>query len=153
MKTPLRFLASLGLVLLLSASSTGIAFAQTELTKTFLEKLLAQVAKLEKSCAKDIKRYCSNVTPGEGRVVYCMQAYEDKISAGCAYDLQEVAADLQASMDVLKEAANTCRADIAASCGKVQPGKGRIAACLLENREKVAKDCAAAIQKVEAVTK
>ncbi len=35
------------------------------------------------ACAADLKQYCSNVTPGEGREFACLKAYEDKISAGC----------------------------------------------------------------------
>jgi hypothetical protein len=69
---------------------------------------------LEKSCAEDIKQYCSTVTRGEGRMIYCMQAHEDKTSPGCSYDLEDIALALQASNDALKEAANACRADIAA---------------------------------------
>ena len=33
-----------------------------------MEKLTAKVAKLESACAKDIKKYCKTVTPGEGRM-------------------------------------------------------------------------------------
>ena len=84
-------------------------------------------------------------------MVYCMQAHEDKISPGCVFDLEEVVASLQASMDSLKEAVNACRAEIAGVCGKVQPGKGRIAACLVANKATVSKGCADAIQKVEGI--
>jgi Golgi apparatus protein 1 len=116
-----------------------------------VDRLLDQVARLEKSCAKEIKKYCSTVTPGEGRMIYCMQAHEDKISPGCSYDLQDVVLALQASTDTLKDAVNACRADIASKCGNVQPGKGRIAACLVAEKANVSKDCANAIEKVEKV--
>jgi Golgi apparatus protein 1 len=142
-------LAKSALVLLIGCGSVGVGHAQTDVTKTFVDRLIDQVAKLEKSCAKDIKKYCSTVTPGEGRMVYCMQAHEDKISPGCSYDLEDVVLSLQASNDALKEAVNACRADIAAKCGTVQPGKGRIAACLVAEKANVSKECANAIQKVE----
>jgi hypothetical protein len=35
------------------------------------------------ACQADIKQFCANVTPGEGREFACLRAYEDKISAGC----------------------------------------------------------------------
>ena len=151
MKLSTQFLVKLGLAPLLFAFSIGIASAQTALAKTFVERLIGQIEKLEKSCVKDIKKYCANVTPGEGRMVYCMQAHEDKISPGCAYDLSDAALAMQTAGEVLKEAVNACRADIAGVCGKVQPGQGRVAACLIANRTAVAKGCADAIQKVEAV--
>ena len=52
-------------------------------------------------------------------------------------------------VDALKEAVNACRTDIASKCGTVQPGKGRIAACLVAQKASVSKDCANAIEKVE----
>jgi hypothetical protein len=84
-------------------------------------------------------------------VIYCMQAHEDKLSPGCSYDVQEVVLALQTSNETLKEAVTACRADIASKCGTVQPGKGRIAACLVAEKANVSKDCANAIEKVEKV--
>jgi Golgi apparatus protein 1 len=142
---------STAFVLLLGCASLERAYAQADVTKTFVDRLLERVAKLEKSCAKEIRKYCSTVTPGEGRMVYCMQAHEDKISPTCSYDLQEVVLALQASTETLKEAVTACRSDIAAKCGTVQPGKGRIAACLVAEKPNVSKDCANAIEKVEKI--
>ena len=144
-------LARLVFLMLIGCAPGQLAYAQSDVTKTFVDRLIDQVAKLEKSCAKEIKKYCSAVTPGEGRMIYCMQAHEDKLSPGCSYDLQEVVLALQASNEVLKEAVSACRADIAAKCGTVQPGKGRIAACLVAEKASVTKDCANAIEKVEKV--
>ena len=74
-----------------SRLSAGPVSAQADLGKTILEKLTAKVAKLESACANDIKKYCKTVTPGEGRLIYCMQAHEDKISVKCAFELGEAA--------------------------------------------------------------
>jgi Golgi apparatus protein 1 len=145
-----QFLAKLAILPLVVFFSIGDAYSQTDVAKSFVDKMLDQVGKLEKSCAKDIKKYCRTVTPGEGRMVYCMQAHEDKISPGCVYDVEQFVSDLHASTEVLKDAVNACRTDIASKCGTVQPGKGRIAACLVSNKATVSKDCADAIQKVEA---
>ena len=146
-----QHLIKLAVILLAGCATVEVGHAQSSVTKTFVDRLIEQVTKLEKSCAKEIKKYCSTVTPGEGRVIYCMQAHEDKISPGCSYDLQEVVLALQTSNESLKEAVNACRSDIAAKCGKVQPGKGRIAACLVAEKANVSKDCANAIENVEKV--
>src|SRR5215475_3343315 len=144
-----QHLVKSAVVLLIGCATVEYSHAQSDVTKTFVDRLIEQVTKLERSCAEDIKKYCTTVTPGEGRVIYCMQAHEDKISPGCAYDLEDVELSLQASNDALKEAVNACRADIAAKCGNVQPGGGRIAACLLAEKSNVSKDCASAIDKVQ----
>ena len=80
-----------GILPLLVILSAGAASAQSDVGKTIMEKLTAKIAKLESACAKDIKKYCRDVTPGEGRMIYCMQAHEDKISPKCAFELGEAA--------------------------------------------------------------
>jgi hypothetical protein len=152
MKVTLHSLARLTVLPLMFALSAGSASAQADIGKNILEKLSAKVAKLESACAKDIKKYCTTVTPGEGRMIYCMQAHEDKISPQCDYELEESASGIQTLMDSLKDAVLACKAEIAGVCGKTVPGQGRIAACLMANRSTVSKDCETAIQKVEALS-
>jgi len=151
MKTVTHFLAGLAALSLLVVLSVGSASAQSNIGKTIVEKLTAKVAVLEKSCARDIRKYCRTVTPGEGRMIYCMQAHEDKISPKCAYELGQAAASVQATADLLKDGVIACKAEIMGACGKIQPGQGRIAACLIENKSTASKGCAEAIQKVEAM--
>ena len=151
MKITTHLLAGLGVLPLLIVLSVGSASAQTNFGKTIVEKLTAKITKLENACASDIKKYCKDVTPGEGRMIYCMQAHEDKISPKCTYELGEAAVSLQATSDVLKDGVVACKAEITGVCGKIQPGQGRIAACLIANKSTASKDCADAIQKVEAM--
>lgn len=103
----------------LGITFAGIANAQTDAMSGVLEKLTAEIKKLETSCNEDIKKYCSTVTPGDGRILHCMQAHEDKISPACAYDLNDVALLAQTTVDQLREAVNSCRGDIAKFCAKI----------------------------------
>ena len=151
MKITMHSLAKLALIPLLAVLLAGPASAQTEVGKSILTKLTAKIAKLESACAKDIKKYCKTVTPGEGRLIYCMQAHEDKISARCTYELGETASSVQSSADALKDGIIACKAEITGVCGKTLPGQGRLAACLIANKSTASKDCAEAIQKVEAL--
>jgi hypothetical protein len=151
MKNATHLLARFGFLALLAVLSVGSASAQTDITKAIQERLAAEAAKLENSCADDIKKYCSDVTPGEGRMIYCMQAHEDKISPKCAFDLEEAAADVQLSADNLKDAITACRAEITGVCGKTPPGQGRIAACLIANKSTASKNCVEALGKIEAL--
>ena len=151
MKFTLKSLAKLGLLPLLAILPVGSSSAQTDLGKTILEKLTAKVAKLESACAEDIQKYCSTVTPGEGRMIYCMEAHEDKISTRCAFELGEAATSVQTAADALKDAVIACKAEISGVCGKILPGQGRIAACLLSNKSTASAGCAEAIQKIESM--
>jgi len=139
----------LGVLSLLVICSAGSASAQTNIGKTLLDKLTARITKLEDACRNDIKKYCSTVTPGEGRMIYCMEAHEDKISAKCTFELRDTSAGIQAAADALKDAVIACKAEITGVCGKIQPGQGRIAACLLENKSTASSGCADAIKKLE----
>jgi hypothetical protein len=151
MKSTRYLHAGFGILSLLAILSVGSASAQTDITKAIQEKLTAEAAKLEKSCADDIKKYCSDVTPGEGRMLYCMHAHEDKISPKCGFDLEEAAADVQLSADNLKDAITACKAEITGVCGKTLPGQGRIAACLIANKSTASKNCVEALGKIEAL--
>lgn len=146
-----RSLASFAAMALLVCLSFGPVSAQTNIGKALIDKLTARIAKLEDACAPDIKKYCKDVTPGEGRMLYCMQAHEDKISAKCAFELGDAAESVQAAADVLKEGVVACKAEIGGVCGTIQPGQGRVAACLIANKSTASKDCVEAIRKVEAM--
>jgi len=151
MKKIMHLLAGFGVLPLLAILSVGPASAQTDIAKAIQDKLATEAAKLEQSCADDIKKYCSDVTPGEGRMIYCMQAHEDKISPKCTYDLEEATADVQLSADNLKDAITACHAEITGVCGKILPGQGRIAACLIANKSTASKNCVDALGKIEAM--
>jgi hypothetical protein len=148
MKPTLHFLATT-VLLTLGVTIPSIAYAQTDAMNSVLERLAASIKKLEASCGGDIKRYCRTVTPGEGRMLYCMQAHEDKISPGCAFVLTEVALQAQTTVGHLTEAVNSCQGDINKFCAKTQPGQGRVAACLAENKASVSKNCMDAVQKLQ----
>ena len=165
MKFTMRLLANVGLPLLAILSISSVS-AQSSVGKTILEKLTAKVSKLESACAKDIKKYCRTVTPGaastgpltisssspgEGRMIYCMHAHEDKISPKCAFELGDAAASVQITADALKDGVIACKAEIAGVCGKTVPGQGRIATCLIENKSTASSGCAEAIKKIEAM--
>jgi cysteine rich repeat protein len=151
MKPVVRLLSKLGLLSSFLVLPVGPTFAQQDITKPLVEKLTARIAKLESACASDIKKYCKTVTPGEGRMIYCMQAHEDKISPQCDYELGEVASSVQASLDGLKDGIIACKAEITGVCGKTVPGQGRMAACLSANKSTASKDCVDAISKIEAM--
>jgi cysteine rich repeat protein len=134
--------------LLICATLPLTAYAQNDAMSNVLQKLISRIEKLQSSCSEDLKQFCSPVTPGGGRLVYCLEAYEDKISAKCAFELEEVELDLQATTEGLKEAVRSCEGDIRKLCGSTQPGEGRIAACLAANRSSVSAGCVDAVEKL-----
>ena len=99
-------------------------------------------------CKAEIETYCKDVTPGEGRVLACLYAREDKLSMRCQYALYDASAQLQQAVVALTYLANECRDDLKAFCSGVKPGEGRLIDCIERNKEKISSRCKQAIKDV-----
>jgi len=103
-----------------------------------------------KGCDKELKTFCKDVTPGEGRVLACLYAYSDKLSAQCEYALYDAAAQLERALTALTYVANECRDDLDKYCSNIKPGEGRLLQCLDKHSSKVSKRCTQALKDVGA---
>ncbi len=101
-----------------------------------------------KACGPEINAYCSQVTPGEGRLLACFYAHEDKISGRCEYALYEAAAQLEQFAAAVTHLATECINDLETYCGQVEIGEGRVATCLLDHKGEVSEACRQAIDDV-----
>lgn len=104
------------------------------------------VEHLVKACESDIKSYCSQVTPGGGRMLHCMAAHEDKISGRCQYAFYQAASILEQLATATAYVASQCATDIEAYCSDVRMGEGRVLACLTENEMDISNACSQAIE-------
>lgn len=98
------------------------------------------------SCSTDMKTWCDTVTPGEGRLLACLAAHEDKLSPRCVNALYDGSAPLQALANSFSIIGRSCGADIDRLCAAVEPGEGRIRACLNANMPKVTPACRTALE-------
>ncbi|MGZ5872374.1 MAG: cysteine rich repeat-containing protein [Bradyrhizobium sp.] len=73
------------------------------------------------------------------------------ISTKCSFELGEAAASIQMAPDALEDGVIACKTEINGVCGKIKPGEGRIATCLLENKSTASAGCAEAIVKVQSL--
>ena len=101
------------------------------------------------ACEPEIEAYCSQVTPGEGRLLACFVAHEDKLSGSCSWALYEASAALDAFVSAIAYVATECQDDLLEFCGDVQMGEGRVGVCLLEHEEEVSAGCRKAMGDVE----
>jgi hypothetical protein len=97
------------------------------------------------ACEGDLKQYCSQVTPGEGRLLHCVAAHEDKLSGQCEYALYQAASLLEQLSMAIVYVAQSCEAEIKTHCGEVEAGEGRILACLEENDASLGDSCKKAL--------
>ena len=126
------------------ALGTG-ALAQSEAASRAQARVMAGVEKLQAGCSEDAKKFCGTVTPGEGRLFYCVMAHEDKISSKCDYTLFTAMRNLERALDKLEDAADACGEDIEKSCSNIPEGGGRIAVCLASKKASLSSACQAAI--------
>ncbi len=99
-----------------------------------------------KGCDKELKTYCKDVTPGEGRILACLYAHSDKLSGQCEYALYDAAAQLERALTALTYVANECRDDLEKFCSNIKPGEGRLLQCMDKNNAKVSNRCKQAMK-------
>lgn len=100
-------------------------------------------------CEKEITTYCKDVSPGEGRVLACLFAFQDKLSPKCEYALYDSASQLDRALNAITYAVNECRDDLKSYCADIKPGEGRLRDCLEKNEEKVSARCKTAIKEID----
>jgi hypothetical protein len=96
---------------------------------------------LLESCSTDIAKFCSEVTPGNGRVISCLYAHEDKLTESCDAASADFGDMIDSFFFGLRQAYQTCAPDIEKHCSGVKMGQGRLISCLAENQATLGKDC------------
>jgi len=99
-----------------------------------------------RGCLTELEKYCKDVTPGEGRVLACLYAYEDKLSGKCEYTLYDASAQLQRSVTTLNNVANACSNDLRMYCSSAKQDDGRLMICLNKHQKNVSTRCKQALK-------
>ena len=133
MKRLLTFFVVLAVLLL------GMASANAQ------ESLVDTVAN---GCKMEIEKYCGQVTPGQGRILACLYAHNDKLSSKCEYALYDAAVQLERAVAALSYVANECDSDLEKYCESIAPGEGRLLECLEKHDKEVSGRCKQAIKDV-----
>lgn len=103
---------------------------------------------VETGCATEINSFCSQVSPGEGRLLACFYAHEDKLSGQCQYALYSASAQLDQAVSALNYVATECHDDLMTHCANVQVGEGRVIECLQANKDSLSAACTTAVKDV-----
>ena len=130
-----------------AATDAGTAAAPVEEAATAAEDEVdvEALAAIVAACQAEVGSYCSQVTPGGGRLLACFAAHQDKLSAECSQSLFGTVTQLEAFMRSISFTVTACYGDIGRFCADVEGGEGRIAICLLERQAELSADCVAAL--------
>ena len=86
------------------------------------------------SCKADLAKFCPQAKPGSGAVSACLKKNAGQLSAPCKERVGQM-------RQILKEVHKACEEDIHFLCEGIQPGGGRIAACLKQSASEVSSGC------------
>lgn len=99
-------------------------------------------------CQLELNTICKDVTPGEGRILACLYAFEDKLMPRCEYALYDSISQLNRTINNLSYAINECMDDLNKYCSGIEVGEGRLLDCLHRNEAKVSSRCKTALKDV-----
>jgi hypothetical protein len=105
-------------------------------------RISGAVQQLKAACQDEIRNYCSNVTPGEGRLLLCMQAHEDKISRQCELALLETSRNIGKAVSRMETFAQACWPDIQVFCSGAG---GSVTQCVIDNKLQLSSACLAIV--------
>jgi hypothetical protein len=111
------------------------------------DRIAGAIGRIEGACRDELRNFCSTVTPGEGRLLLCMQAHEDKLSNQCELALFDASRNIQQTMQKIGRVAEACWTDIQMQCG----GDSSIAQCIAEKRANLSPRCQAAAAELRPV--
>ncbi|OEU57781.1 MAG: hypothetical protein BA871_07950 [Desulfuromonadales bacterium C00003096] len=92
-------------------------------------------------CQQELTTFCKDVTPGEGRILACLYAFQDKVTPRCEYAVYDSIGQLDRTLNNLSYAIGECRDDLKSHCADIKPGEGRLLDCLSKNEAKVSRRC------------
>lgn len=133
------------MVLLLILVLTSPAYAATDPLTQGAQGALDTFAE---GCQQELTTFCKDVTPGEGRILACLYAFQDKVSPRCEYALYDSLGQLDRTLTNLSYAVGECRDDLKAYCSEIKPGEGRLLDCLDSNESKISNRCNYALKDV-----
>jgi hypothetical protein len=95
---------------------------------------LATPALAQGPCAADAQQLCQGILPGGGRIHACLRSNADRLSPACREDLKH-------AQQRAREIHQKCQPDVWQYCQGIQPGQGRILACLKSHEAELSPPC------------
>jgi hypothetical protein len=105
-------------------------------------RIAGAVQQLRTACQDELRNFCSTVTPGEGRLLLCMQAHQDKISRQCELSLLETSRNIGKAVRQMESFAQVCWPDIQVHCSGTG---GSVSQCVIDNQASLSPACRAMV--------
>ncbi len=134
----------------IAASLLCAASAHGQSKETIEAQLGDVIESVKTGCQSELASHCAGVTPGEGRTLACLYAYQDKLSVRCEYALYDASSQLGRMVAALTYVSSECGDEMKQLCADAQPGQGRVRQCLEKNAKQLSARCSTALRDVHA---
>jgi hypothetical protein len=94
------------------------------------------------ACKADAQKLCSDVQPGEGKLLECLKTHQAELSPQCA-------TNIKSAQQAVKQVSDACEPDIEKYCFDTTMGKGGVAACLKQHKADLSAGCKDAVAKAK----
>ncbi|MBY0515927.1 MAG: cysteine rich repeat-containing protein [Bacteriovoracaceae bacterium] len=84
-------------------------------------------------CAAEREEFCSQVEPGKGQLMRCLNENKDQLGSKCQSALKEFVAKTKKS--------NPCFEELAENCSEMTSGRDRLTLCLIKNEKILGDSC------------
>ena len=128
---------AIAIVLFGAASLPTVVSAQD--TKTQWQQVIRS------NCGKELKAYCAGVPEGRGRLVACLYARENKLSAKCGEAVSASLERLGTALGALANVQRVCEPDARRLCNGMVAGNGNLVGCLTTAKRSVSAQCNATL--------
>ncbi|HET8732580.1 MAG TPA: cysteine rich repeat-containing protein [Anaeromyxobacteraceae bacterium] len=96
-------------------------------------------------CVDDVKRLCSEVRPGGGRIMACLRTQASALGDACR---EKVDREEERARQVIRDFGQACRADVDRVCGSTPAGGGRVIACLGRRIPELSRPCQGEVERL-----
>ena len=103
----------------------------------FRDRVADAIQIVQVACASELNDFCGKVTPGEGRLAFCMRAHEDQLSRTCESALRRVALNVRRTLNQITE---TCWNEVRALCGDTDK-LGKLGQCVAQKKGSLSSSC------------
>ena len=97
------------------------------------------------ACEADKDRLCGDIEPGDGRLVACLMEHEKELTGECAAMVGRK--KKEEGKRKKNPGAMACEADMKRLCADVEPGDGRLIACMAAHEAELSEPCRAMTSK------
>ena len=95
--------------------------------------VVAAAARADDACTAAVSQICPQ-SRGDLLMLGCFKTHHAELAKACKGDLKPI-------LDRVEKIAGACKGDAKQHCANVQPGDGRIAACLKQNESILSAQC------------